>query len=327
MSFLAFLNLFRKKDTKSKDSSKQNSDMSESGTSSSQSAPTSKSSEGRNHQYIDGRRFNNEEDVQYLLPNDNDEADRLHQQHWVIRYAFQSNYHAPIKKKLQQGISVLDSGCGPATWIFDMAEVYPNSTFTGIDISFVFPESVKPPNVDLRICNTSKELPFEDNSFDFYFQRLLLFGLTRTDWQNTLKNAYRVLKPGAYIELVEPNMEFYRMGPCLTEIQNAMSSVMAKRDMMANLGGNLESLLQEAGFENIHVQIKPLPMNHTNKVGDLWWQDLLHAYSNIRPMMALANAAFEDVDVYNSHLKTAGEECASMKTNSIFYIAYAQKPE
>lgn len=31
-----------------------------------------------------------------------------------------SNYLAPVTKLLEEGITVLDSGCGPATWTFEV---------------------------------------------------------------------------------------------------------------------------------------------------------------------------------------------------------------
>lgn len=86
--------------------------------------------------------------------------------------------------QLTEGISVLDSGCGPGTWTLDLAEVYPKSKFHGIDASCIFPENIKPPNVEFTIGNIAKEIPFPDNSFDFIFQRLLFLGLTSDDWDN-----------------------------------------------------------------------------------------------------------------------------------------------
>lgn len=40
------------------------------------------------------------------------DKDRLHQQHWMIRLAFGSNFDAPVEKELEKGIVVLDSACG-----------------------------------------------------------------------------------------------------------------------------------------------------------------------------------------------------------------------
>ena len=61
--------------------------------------------------FIDGRRFHNAENSKYVLPNDDDEFDRLHLQHIVIRYAWQGNFASPVEHILNsKGTKVLDSG-------------------------------------------------------------------------------------------------------------------------------------------------------------------------------------------------------------------------
>lgn len=85
---------------------------------------------------------------------------------------------------LERGIKVLDSGCGPATWAFELAERYPLSQFYGVDISCVFPEAIKPANVDFVIANVAKEIPYPNNTFDYIHQRLLFAALTDKDWEN-----------------------------------------------------------------------------------------------------------------------------------------------
>jgi ubiquinone/menaquinone biosynthesis C-methylase UbiE len=86
----------------------------------------------------------------------------------------------------------LDSGCGPATWAFEMGETYPRSKIHGIDASCVFPEEIKPANVEFVIGNIAKELPYDDNFFDFIFQRLLVLGLTDEDWTNVINTMMRI---------------------------------------------------------------------------------------------------------------------------------------
>ncbi|CAO3637727.1 unnamed protein product [Mucor hiemalis] len=115
-------------------------------------------SSGKNHKFRDGRRYHGNDEVAYVLPNDDDEADRVHQQHWklVLPLKSISKNDAPVTELLEKGAVVLDSGCGPATWTFEMGETYPCSKFYGVDCSTVFPEDIKPPNVEFQICNIAK---------------------------------------------------------------------------------------------------------------------------------------------------------------------------
>jgi ubiquinone/menaquinone biosynthesis C-methylase UbiE len=143
----------------------------------------------------------------------------------LVNLTTTSNYDAPITKMLEEGITVLDSGCGPAAWTLDMAVTFPKSKFHGVDISSVFPDSMKPDNVEFLVGNVAQTLPYPDNTFDYIHQRLLMAGLTSEDWSNVgthykhndhpysnsffllhkkaLKELYRILKPGGYIELAE----------------------------------------------------------------------------------------------------------------------------
>ena len=61
--------------------------------------------------FEDGRRFHNDENSKYFLPNDDDEIDRQHSQHFLLRYSWQNNYLAPIDDLLKvEKTKVLDLG-------------------------------------------------------------------------------------------------------------------------------------------------------------------------------------------------------------------------
>ncbi|CAG8499111.1 6244_t:CDS:2 [Diversispora eburnea] len=77
----------------------------------SKSSPSTNMQEDPDFRYINGRRYHNVESVKYPLPNDDEELDRLHQQHFLLRYIWQRNFAAPVKHVLNQnGSKVLDVG-------------------------------------------------------------------------------------------------------------------------------------------------------------------------------------------------------------------------
>ncbi|RUS25619.1 hypothetical protein BC938DRAFT_471875 [Jimgerdemannia flammicorona] len=63
-----------------------------------------------NYSWVDGRRFFDDKDIHYVLPNDVEEIDRLVMQHFILQRAFGANYQAPVKDLLESGIKVLDVG-------------------------------------------------------------------------------------------------------------------------------------------------------------------------------------------------------------------------
>jgi SAM-dependent methyltransferase len=176
-----------------------------------------------------------------------------------------------------------------------LANEFPKSKFYGIDISPISPagSALPPPAhvVQLDLRNIAKTLSYPDNFFDYIHQRLLVTALTSEDWNNVLKELFRVLKPGGYIELAElsffdltdvgPYMEKYLKGcmydftqKCIQEAKFlppiALISFGA-RDIPKILGTELEDRLLKAGFVNEVLQVTPLPLNHDGKGGELLW--------------------------------------------------------
>ncbi|KAI8380548.1 S-adenosyl-L-methionine-dependent methyltransferase [Choanephora cucurbitarum] len=256
-----------------------------------------------------------------------DYVDRVHQQHWILRHAFQCNFHAPVEDKLKEGITVLDSGCGPATWTFEVGEAYPQSRIYGVDASCVFPENVKPANVEFAIGNIAKHIPHEDCTFDYVHQRLLVVGLTKDDWTNALQEHFRILKPGGYIELIEPGFkQLFTAGPCLNLLLDTLKKSTASRGIELEIGEELEDRVRKAGFENIHVKKLEIPLNHGGKIGDLLWDDYRHAFMNLKGSMAKTNPEFEVESAYEAHLSECAKEAQRSKAHLEWFIVYAQKP-
>ena len=57
---------------------------------------------------IDGRRFHQLDDSNYILPNDEEEEERLDIQHDMLKLAFNGNFSAPVHNLLKSGARVLD---------------------------------------------------------------------------------------------------------------------------------------------------------------------------------------------------------------------------
>src|SRR4051812_12528675 len=88
-----------------------------------------------------------------------------------------------------------------------MATEFPNSNFTSIDISDVFPVDDLPSNISFQKANVL-HLPFPDRKFDYIFVRQINYGLTADQWPSALNEMTRVLKVGGILELSESSM-FY----------------------------------------------------------------------------------------------------------------------
>ncbi|KAI7861168.1 S-adenosyl-L-methionine-dependent methyltransferase [Circinella umbellata] len=279
------------------------------------------------HKFEAGRRFHDIENISYFFPNDDDEVDRLHDQHWIVRHIMGGNYQSPIEKDLENGIIVLDSGCGPATWSLDMAEMYPNSTFHGVDAYPVYPSEVKPPNCHFQPANVAEKLPFPDNHFDFIYQRLLIFGLTRTDWKNAIKELLRVLKPGGWLEILECDIEFENEGPKQHRVMDAIHQSFHKKDMSPGIARELgaDYLKPTDQLEVINDKIISFPLNHGGKLGKLFWDDFCNACIALHAWVQKEDSGFEELDEYKNFMVECAKECTEHKTNMLWHCYSVQK--
>ncbi|KAI8335777.1 S-adenosyl-L-methionine-dependent methyltransferase [Chlamydoabsidia padenii] len=290
---------------------------------------TSNLNKGSVFRYKEGRRYHEDASIPYFLPNDDEECDRAHQQHWLFRYLFQSNFEVPLHKELEKGnMKVLDSGCGPGTWLFDMAEDYPLIEFFGIDMSPVFPQGVKPSNVTFALANMTESLPYPDHHFDYIHQRLLLFGLTAPQWDLAIQELLRVLKPGGWIEFVEVDIDVIGdgEGPLYDSILDAIVQMMISRNMIPDISKKLVGYMEKYHLNPIHTTVKEFPMRHGGKLGNLFWDNFQQIATALYPIVCQTHPEWASYEDYQKFLSACGEECTANQITVSIRKVWAQKP-
>lgn len=117
-----------------------------------------------------------------------------------------------------------------------------------------------PPNVRFEIDDASKEWTFKENYFDYVHIRWLT-GTIR-DWNYLYQEAYRCMKPGAWIEHVDADARIH----CLDETMPADSAFGQWGPIWKAVGkaigtefdlpssGMMENGMKEAGFTNIEYE-------------------------------------------------------------------------
>ncbi|CAG8554645.1 158_t:CDS:2 [Funneliformis mosseae] len=249
-------------------------------------ATASSSDSTSSFRYIDGRRFN--ENTKYTLPNDDEEIDRLHMQHYLQRYIWQGNFCAPVHNILRTpGARVLDVGCGPGTWILEMAFDYPDTHFTGIDISPMYPKEIKPNNVVFEEADINQGLPFADNTFDFVVMRNMVNALSDDDWQKALKELERVCKPGGFVECLEFEIPGVRLGHTTKRMVEAYIQIMRTKNIDVTIAPRLEEMLTTStSLMNLKHHVKMVPFGKWgDKAGKIMADDLLLIVKAIAPIL------------------------------------------
>ncbi|KAF0445719.1 S-adenosyl-L-methionine-dependent methyltransferase [Gigaspora margarita] len=218
-------------------------------------------------QNIDSRKVHNAEDVVYPQSNNESDQERLHLQHFLVKSIWQNNFSAPInhiltrhrvmpnKKRLLVGM--LRVWCGSGSWSFDIATIYPTINVIGLDISQQLTQTM-PKNFTFVQANVLKGIPFENNTFDFVFQRFMAGGYTKDNWPYVMNEIVRVLKPGGFLEMMEASQN-YDVGPATRRFWNAQSTFVKQQGIDLNVYQTLEIYPQNQGqLENIKKEVKQI---------------------------------------------------------------------
>ncbi|KAI9263021.1 S-adenosyl-L-methionine-dependent methyltransferase [Sporodiniella umbellata] len=191
-----------------------------------------------------------------FLPKDENEIDRMVSQHYILRTAFNGDFSAPFSRRTKL---VLDMGCGSGTWTMEMAIQFPQTQFIGIDPYALFPQEIKPQNCRFLALDRY-QLPFADNSVDYIFQRDANWEIPRADWNTLLAEYYRVLKPGGWIELVEPNIETQSSSSEEDFLIDTLIQAFYQKQHDPFISHKLSSLLATGGFRSIQSDFQSVPL-------------------------------------------------------------------
>ncbi|CAG8733972.1 13573_t:CDS:2, partial [Funneliformis mosseae] len=216
--------------------------------------------------FINGRRFHNEKStINYYLPNDSQESDRLNMQHYLYRHVWKGNFSSPMTKELTEGnTSVLDIGCGPGFWLLDMAQKYPLSSFVGIDISPTFPSPNQIPSNAIFLQHNILEtegLPWPPNTINFVYKRFMALSLTQKDTFKLINEIVRITKSNGWIEIMDYT---YSLKNCVIKFHESDNiKVPSSNDIRNLLEGN-ESIT------NIQYEEKCTPMGKwSGRIGEI----------------------------------------------------------
>ncbi|GAA5803417.1 hypothetical protein HPULCUR_008897 [Helicostylum pulchrum] len=289
---------------------------------------------------ISGRRYQSSPGAHFYLPCDDDEADRLVIMHFLIKYAFNGNVVAPVipnlQAKLQRNQSyqpkVLDVGCGPGTWILEMATEFPHSEFHGIDLRTMFPSTIKPQNTHFLQHDFFQGLPYADSSFEFVRMRSMLGFITQKQLLFLLSEIQRVLKPLGYIELLDVEYQIHRPGPiCESILNQQLQSTMQKKGIDFLASHHLSTLLMtqpaDGGFIDVHQHRVTIPIGWGGQLGEVHAQNLCSFLQSIHPTIKnYMNQNGPQGAGIDTLIADAVKECTTMQSHMNWFVCYGQKP-
>lgn len=132
-----------------------------------------------------------------------------------------------------------------------------------------FPKDLElPSNVHFSINSVLDLPPHWSNTFVYAHQRLLIVAMNESRWQSAIRQLFRVLKPGGWLELVEVDAENYDfgVGPHSKKLHSLIRRFLNEKEVVCDLGVYLPDLLRGVGFLDIHCERRTVPIRHS--IGD-----------------------------------------------------------
>lgn len=147
------------------------------------------------YRVINGRTYHAERgNAQYWASNDDKASEALDVIHHTSTLILDGKlFLAPVTKPSK----VLDIGTGTGIWAMDFGDEFPEAEVVGTDISPIQPTWV-PPNVKFEIDDFTQDWTFPENSADFVHMRFLYGSVP--DWDQLYEKAFKVVKPGGWLE-------------------------------------------------------------------------------------------------------------------------------
>ncbi|PGG97787.1 hypothetical protein AJ79_09085 [Helicocarpus griseus UAMH5409] len=293
---------------------------------------TSVTSSVKNYKYENGRRYHSFKEGEYILPNDEQEQDRMDLNHHIYRTCLGGRlFLAPVPENVHR---VLDLGTGTGIWAIDFADDHPSAEVIGNDLSPIQPSWI-PPNCKFEVDDFESPWSYTQ-PFDFIHAREVE-GMIK-DYDKLFEQAYKNLIPGGFVEFQSIEAKIYG-----DETIQKAKSFLRWRDLVVEaaeiFGKSMVSLptwpekMKKAGFINVKTEQRILPFGPWAKDEKLKELGRYHQLQMFQAIGAYSYAPFtrtlgwtpEEVEVLAEAVRKDLQDRTVHGYTKIHFV-YAQKP-
>ncbi|KAF9563270.1 hypothetical protein EC968_004967 [Mortierella alpina] len=185
------------------------------------------------------------------------------------------------------------------------------------------------PNIRPRNCFFQPDvplnrLPFQNEQFDFVYQRRQSVVLMSTEWQRTILELFRVLKRGGWVEILEPDL-FLRGGGELCQLAGEYCvGIFEAMGRNPNVIHEMEHLLENAGFVNVSVKVWSIPLGWGGVIGQAMLANQKQFVNELEPIYV--RQGHGDSQEYRDLTGSIFNEAVEKKAYINYHVVLGQKP-
>jgi SAM-dependent methyltransferase len=204
---------------------------------------------------------------------------------------------------------VLDIGCGSGGWAIEAARAFPTMSLAGIDVSKRMIDYAREQasanqvadRVEFHVMDALLILEFPPGYFDLANMRFGFSFMRTWEWHKLLSEMQRVTRPGGIIRLTETAVAHQSNSPALRQLQAmAVSAFHRAGHLFAQesdgLLPHLARLLTQYGVQQVQTKAYTLEFRAGTTEGQAYYEDMMHAYSTIRPFLKKWGSEARDYD-------------------------------
>ena len=226
---------------------------------------------------------------------------------------------------LGPGTHLLDAGCGAGELAIAVApRVQPGGVVVGVDLNADTINSARDAaatagvEVDFRVGDI-RDLPCAEDEFDAVRCERVFQHLERADWPRAAAELIRVARPGAIIQLIDPD----HLQSAITATDAGLARLLVTDTVILppnpESGIHLPGLLRAAGAVDIHVEVRPLVITSLATFRAMRSPDAVLKYLVMRHRAEADRAA-----AFLADLEARDQEGSFLAT-SIIYVVSGRK--
>jgi len=212
---------------------------------------------------------------------------------------------------------VLDVGCGIGGWVIEAAQMYPEMSLVGVDISQRIikyagaqaeAHQVRD-RIEFHVMDALHALDFPVASFDLVNLRLGISFLRTWDWPKFLNELLRVTRSGGVVRVTEGEAAPQSNSPTLTRLYEILVHALYRAGHLFEEEGpglttHLAQLLNQHGCEQVQTKAYPLNYPAGTSEGRAFYEDAVLFFQTIHPFIQKWSGASRDYEViYHQALK------------------------